>query len=107
MTTSPSFECIILVGLPAAGKSTFAAAAGSLPKTLPAAARNRLSAALLDATTRVVLPAYRDFGAFLETEYAGKAREEVGVHATPGGREAYAFLVRSHTTTDLSPLSRT
>ena len=84
-------------------KTTFAATANSLPKTLPAAARQRLSAALLDATRRVVLPAYRDLGAFLETEYAGKAREAVGIHATPGGREAYAFLVRSHTTTSLSP----
>jgi uncharacterized protein (DUF885 family) len=86
-----------------AEKSTFAAAAASLPKTLPAKARARLSAALLDAAKRVVLPAYRDLGAFLESEYAGKAREEVGVHATPGGREAYAFAVRMHTTTDLSP----
>jgi uncharacterized protein (DUF885 family) len=84
-------------------KTTFGTTATSLPKTLPGKARARLSAALLDATRRVVAPAYADFAAFLGTEYAGKAREEVGVHAVPGGREAYAFAVRMHTTTDLSP----
>jgi uncharacterized protein (DUF885 family) len=85
-----------------AEKTTFGQAA-DLPKSVPAAARKRLSAALLDATRRLVVPAYRDFAAFLDTEYAGKARGEVGVRAIPGGREAYAFAVRTQTTTDLSP----
>ena len=84
-------------------KTTFGQAAASLPRSVPAAARRRLSAALLGAARRVVVPAYRDFAVFLETEYAGKAREVVGVHAVPGGREAYAFAVRTQTTTDLTP----
>jgi uncharacterized protein (DUF885 family) len=86
-----------------AEKTTFGQCAAGLPKSLPAAARKRLSAALLDAARRLVVPAYADFAAFLETEYAGKARTEVGVHAIPGGREAYAFAVRTQTTTDLQP----
>jgi uncharacterized protein (DUF885 family) len=85
------------------GATTFDRATATLPRTVPAAARKRLAAALRDAARRLVVPAYRDFAAFLETEYAGKARAEVGVHAIPGGRAAYAFLVRAHTTTDLDP----
>jgi uncharacterized protein (DUF885 family) len=84
-------------------ESSFGRCARSLPKTLPAKARKRLSEDLLRAVRALVVPSYRDFGAFLESEYAGKAREEVGVHAIPGGREAYAFAVRTQTTTDLSP----
>jgi prolyl oligopeptidase len=49
-----------------------------------------------------VVPAYRDFASFLAQEYGGRARSEVGVHAIPGGREAYAFAIRVQTTTDLT-----
>jgi uncharacterized protein (DUF885 family) len=86
-----------------AERTTFGQCAAGLPKSLPGRARERLSAALLDAAKRLVVPAYADFAAFLDTEYAGKARAEVGVHAIPGGRAAYAFAVRTQTTTDLQP----
>ncbi|NUN53221.1 MAG: DUF885 domain-containing protein, partial [Planctomycetaceae bacterium] len=83
--------------------TSFGRAAANLPGSLPGPARERLSKALLAAATAKVIPAYRDLHSFLSGEYAGKAREAVGVHAIPGGREAYAFLVRQQTTTDLSP----
>jgi len=83
-------------------RTPFGRAAANLPKSLKAADRARIGADLARAVRGKVIPAYRDLAVFLETEYAGRAREEVGVHAIPGGREAYAFAVRSQTTTDLS-----
>ncbi len=84
-------------------ETSFGRTARNLPKSVPAAARKRLSAELLGVVRSRVVPAYRDFAAFLESEYAGKAREAPGVMSIPGGRETYAFAVRSQTTTDLSP----
>lgn len=49
-----------------------------------------------------VLPAYHDFRVYL----AGLleiAPEDVGVWRFPDGREYYAFLLRHHTTSDISP----
>jgi len=59
----------------------------------------RLLAGIRDA----VYPAYAKYLDFLKEEYAPKAREEVGVWATAGGDAAYAFRVRHHTTTNLTP----
>jgi len=51
---------------------------------------------------REVLPAYRDLRSYLEglLEQAG---EEDGVWRFPDGQAYYAFLLRTHTTTELSP----
>jgi uncharacterized protein (DUF885 family) len=83
--------------------TSFGRAAANLPASLPGPARERLSKALLAAAVAKVIPAYRGLHEFLSGEYAGRAREAVGVHAIPGGREAYAFHVRQQTTTDLTP----
>ena len=48
-------------------------------------------------------PAYSKYLAFLKSDYAPKAREDVGVWATAGGDAAYAFRVRHHTTTNFTP----
>ncbi len=63
----------------------------------------RARARTLVAIESHVRPAYASFLRFLETEYAGKARSDVGVWAIPGGAEDYAYRVRLHTTTTLSP----
>lgn len=39
----------------------------------------------------------------LETQYLPKAPHEPGLVHRPGGRELYAFKVRSHTTSDITP----
>jgi prolyl oligopeptidase len=62
-----------------------------------------LDGRLLGAIRDSVYPAYAKYLAFLKTEYASRAREEVGVWATAGGDAAYAFRVRHHTTTNLTP----
>ena len=62
-----------------------------------------LDARLLGSIKEAVYPAYAKYLEFLKTDYSARAREEVGVWSTAGGEAAYAFRVRHHTTTTLSP----
>ena len=71
-------------------------------KQRPASASS-LDGRLLESIRDAVYPAYAKYLAFLRGDYASKAREEVGVWATTGGDAAYAFRVRHHTTTNLTP----
>ena len=79
-------------------KSPLAIALDKRPATA-AALDNRI----LESIRGAVYPAYAKYLAFLTTEYMAKAREEVGVWATANGDAAYAFRVRHHTTTNLTP----
>src|SRR5262249_10899387 len=57
---------------------------------------------LLPAIQEAIYPAYQKMLKFLEEEYLPKARtRDVGLWALPAGKEAYAFRIRLHTTTDL------
>jgi uncharacterized protein (DUF885 family) len=65
----------------------------------PFAAKPTLVPAIADS----VYPAYRKMLDYLEKEYLPKARtRDVGLWALPGGKEAYEFRIRFHTTTALS-----
>ncbi len=85
-----------------AASTPFFHAATHLPAAWPAADADRGRANLLAAIETHVRPAFGTFLAFLESEYAGRARSEVGVWSIPGGPDAYAFAIRRHTTTTLS-----
>jgi uncharacterized protein (DUF885 family) len=50
-----------------------------------------------------VLPVRREFATFLEREYLPAARKSLAVRTVPNGEQLYRFLVRSETTTQLSP----
>ncbi len=50
----------------------------------------------------VVVPEYRRLHDFLESEYIPAAVESPGISELEGGREYYDFLIRQHTTLDLS-----
>jgi prolyl oligopeptidase len=64
----------------------------------PFAAKPELVPSIRDA----VYPAFRKMLAFLEQDYLPKARtRDVGLWALPGGKEAYEFRIRLHTTTTL------
>lgn len=73
------------------------------PASIPAAAQQRLRAALLAAVAGRVLPAYQRFADFVRDEYAPAGRKDPGVWALPDGAERYRFAVRRMTTTDMSP----
>ena len=84
-------------------KSVFWQPFTSFPATLPAAERQRLSAAGRQAIEAVVIPAYRKFLDFMTREYIPGARTTIGASEWPRGRELYAHLVRHFTTLDLTP----
>ena len=50
-----------------------------------------------------VIPAYRDFQKFFETEYLPACYDGVGVWQMPNGQEAYAYFARQETTTGPHP----
>ncbi len=83
--------------------SPFFSAFRSYPDAIPAAERERLTAAAKDVIATAVVPAYRKFQAIFRDEYLPKTRESVGLWDTPDGRAYYQFLARYHTTTDLTP----
>ena len=75
----------------------------TLPASVPAAEKARLQAQGAEAVASVIVPARRAWLAFLETDYLPKAPVEPGLGDRPGGKAMYAYLVRGHTTTDLTP----
>ena len=75
----------------------------TLPPTVSQADRDRLTAQAAAAVAQAIVPARQAWLSFLETEYLPKAPVEPGLGNRPGGKEMYAYLVRGHTTTDLTP----
>ena len=99
---------ILLAQLPAQCDGVIAANPFVLPlKKFPAsfsdADKQRLTAAVNAAVTNEVFPAYKQFAAFLRTEYDPKGREAISVESLPDGKHRYAVAVRNLTTTDRTP----
>ena len=72
--------------------------AGSLPET----EREQLKSAVADSIARSVYPAYATFISYYE-ELLPKLTGNDGVWALPDGEAYYAYEVRNHTTTDMTP----
>ena len=75
----------------------------ALPATIPAEQQAQLRARAAKAVADGVMPARREWATFLRQEYLPKAPETLGLAHRPGGKEMYAYLVRSFTTTELTP----
>jgi len=75
----------------------------ALPATIPADRQASLRARAEKAVADGVMPARREWATFLRQEYLPKAPETLGLAYRPGGKEMYAYLVRSFTTTELTP----
>jgi uncharacterized protein (DUF885 family) len=65
--------------------------------------RRRLIEAYDSKLRTSVLPAYRRLHDYLAKEYLPHARATVAWSDLPGGADWYAYLVRLHTTTDMTP----
>jgi len=83
--------------------STFWRPIEAFPAGISAADRARLTKAYAGKLGGEVLPAYRRLRDFLRDEYLPRARDTVGWSELPNGAEWYAYLVRYHTTTELTP----
>lgn len=70
----------------------------SFPASVPESERGRLREAGRAAITNNVIPAFNEFRAFFESEYAPRARSTIAAQRLPNGRAYYADLVRYYTT---------
>ena len=73
------------------------------PAGVSAADRQRLTKAYAEKLATRVLPAYRRLHDYLKDEYLAQARPTVAWSELPNGAEWYAYLVRYHTTTSITP----
>jgi uncharacterized protein (DUF885 family) len=60
--------------------------------------QQRLTQLITDAVSNEVIPAYKNFAAFISTEYAPQGRAVLSVESLPGGKERYLNDIRSRTT---------
>jgi uncharacterized protein (DUF885 family) len=74
-----------------------------IPETLPAADRERLRREASEVFRSQVAPALRKLHGYLVETYIPGTRESIAMSGLPDGKAWYAFLVRTHTTTDLTP----
>jgi uncharacterized protein (DUF885 family) len=79
--------------------------ADDVPAEWPAATSARHAEAVRTAVADGIRPAFARYRAFLADELGPVARgdDRPGLSHVPGGPEAYARLVRAHTTLDLTP----
>ncbi len=75
----------------------------SLPDEISSEDKQKITAQYESVILSKIIPAYKDMGKFLETEYLPGARITHGLYAIPKGREAYEYAVKSWTTTQLKP----
>jgi uncharacterized protein (DUF885 family) len=75
----------------------------TLPAQFPAAERDALSRKADAVLATAVRPAEIAVLRFFREEYLPRARRDIGVSGVPGGRDYYAYLVRHHTTTNMTP----
>ncbi|MFT7723522.1 MAG: DUF885 domain-containing protein [Roseateles sp.] len=73
------------------------------PDAVPAAERERLTAAMRALLATQVLPAYARLLAFVRDEYLPRARTSTAWSALPDGKAWYAYRVRQATTLALTP----
>jgi uncharacterized protein (DUF885 family) len=74
-----------------------------LPASMPEATRQRLQRRGGEIYAAQIKPALQNLAAFLEREYLPRARTRIGARSLPNGRAYYAYLVRRHTTTTMTP----
>ena len=74
----------------------------SFPAGIKPAEQERIRTETLEVIDKKVLPATMRLARFLEVSYVPAGRTEPGISALPGGARCYAFLLRHHTTTDLT-----
>ena len=83
--------------------SPFAVPLKKFPAAISPTEQARIKDEVLAAITGQVNPAYVRFGKFLKAQYIPAGRNDPGLWALPDGAAYYRFLVKTSTTTDLTP----
>ncbi|PTT79094.1 DUF885 domain-containing protein [Pelomonas sp. HMWF004] len=84
-------------------KSLFWGPIKDFPEAVPAADRERITAAMRSLLADRVLPAYARLLAFVHDDYTPKARRSTAWSALPNGKAWYAYRVQQSTTLKLTP----
>ena len=84
-------------------QNPFAIPLKKFPSSFSDADKQRLTNAINAAVQNEVVPAYRNFAAFIRTEYLPKGRTSLSVESLPDGKHRYAVAVRRMTTTAYTP----
>jgi uncharacterized protein (DUF885 family) len=105
--------CVTLVNFPKTVRGDVAADptksrfyapfAGAKPGSVTQGEWDDLKARAATLIRDKINPSYEAFAALYESQLASKCRQTVAVSALPQGEEYYAFVVRNHTTTDMTP----
>lgn len=75
----------------------------TIPSSVPAAERERLTKSGLDRVRSRVQPAFAKLLEFMDREYLPASYDGVGWWRTSSGLAGYRYFARYHTTTDLAP----
>ena len=71
------------------------------PATFSDADKTRLTNAITTTVSTEVLPAYKQFAAFITTDYAPNGRTVLSIESLPDGKRRYQAAIRQLTTTSL------
>lgn len=74
-----------------------------MPASFSDADKKRLADAITEAANTEVLPAYKQFAAFITTNYVPHGRATLSVESLADGKRRYQAAIRRLTTTNLSP----
>ncbi len=75
----------------------------SMPNSIPAAQQEQYRERARTIIRDRILPVHRETVTFIQNEYLPAARPQIGLRSVPGGEDLYRYLVRSYTTTDMTP----
>ncbi|MEO8547523.1 MAG: DUF885 domain-containing protein, partial [Sphingomicrobium sp.] len=105
--------CVTMAGFPQSISGNIAADptqsrfylpfAGDRPAIVTAAEWESLKVRAAALIRDQINPSYARFGQLYDTQLKSTCRQSVGASALPQGKEYYAYLVRTHTTTDKTP----
>jgi uncharacterized protein (DUF885 family) len=84
-------------------QSPFYRAFQRFPASIPEAQQRALASEARQVIASAIVPAYRDFATFFQSEYLPAARATIAAGDAPDGKDYYAWLARLHTTTELTP----
>ncbi|MBL8510630.1 MAG: DUF885 domain-containing protein [Betaproteobacteria bacterium] len=84
-------------------KSPFYTAITIMPASFTAADRKQLTSAYRSTIETKLRPAMERLLAFIEKDYLPQCRTTAGLGGIPGGDQWYAYNVRHHTTTGMTP----
>ncbi len=74
----------------------------NIPNSIPEGDRENLKSKYADMISKKLVPKYEELNKFLKETYLPKGRDTDGLGALPNGSETYKYLIKLHTTTNMT-----